>query len=348
MRGNVARRGGGGKDAPPPALRRGARFASFAAADSIPCATYERLSENTRLTRFAWLSIAAAVVTIALKFGAFVVTGSVGLLSDALESVVNLAAAMMALAMLTVAARPPDEEHAYGHSKAEYFASSFEGALILVAAASIAWSSVQRLFDPQPVRDPLLGIAISIAASLVNLGVALMLRRAGRRYRSIALEADSHHLITDVWTSVGVVIGVGAVALTGWNWLDPVIAMLVALNVVWIGVGLMRRSALGLLDTAIPEEDRAAVLRILDAYADEGAEYHALRTRQAGVRRFVSLHVLVPGAWTVQRGHELLERMEEDIRRAVPESVVFTHLEPIEDPVSFEDVRLERLRGGGA
>jgi cation diffusion facilitator family transporter len=306
------------------------------------------LSENTRLTRFAWLSIAAAVVTIALKFGAFVVTGSVGLLSDALESVVNLAAAMMALAMLTVAARPPDEEHAYGHSKAEYFASSFEGALILVAAASIAWSSVQRLFDPQPVRDPLLGIAISIAASLVNLGVALMLRRAGRRYRSIALEADSHHLITDVWTSVGVVIGVGAVALTGWNWLDPVIAMLVALNVVWIGVGLMRRSALGLLDTAIPEEDRAAVLRILDAYADEGAEYHALRTRQAGVRRFVSLHVLVPGAWTVQRGHELLERMEEDIRRAVPESVVFTHLEPIEDPVSFEDVRLERLRGGGA
>lgn len=330
-------------------MRGAAAFASFAGGSSVHLGTDPaRLSENARLTRFAWLSIAAAVITIALKFGAFVVTGSVGLLSDALESVVNLAAAVMALAMLTIAARPPDEEHAYGHSKAEYFASSFEGALILLAAASIAWSSVPRLLHPQPVRDPLLGVAISVVASGVNLGVALMLLRAGRRYRSIALEADARHLLTDVWTSVGVVIGVAAVALTGWNWLDPVIAMLVALNVVWIGLGLMRRSALGLLDTAIPEEDRAEVLRILDAYAAEGAEYHALRTRQAGVRRFVSVHVLVPGAWTVQQGHELLERMEEDIRRAVPESVVFTHLEPIEDPVSFEDVRLERLRGGGA
>jgi len=303
------------------------------------------LSEQSRLTRFAWLSIAAALVTIALKFGAFVLTGSVGLLSDALESLVNLAAAVMALAMLTVAARPPDEEHAYGHSKAEYFASSFEGALILLAAASIAYSSVVRLLDPQPVRDPVLGIAISAVASLVNLGVATMLLRAGRRSRSIALEADAHHLMTDVWTSVGVMIGVGAVALTGWYWLDPVIALVVALNVVRIGLGLMRRSALGLLDTAIPEEDRAAVMRILNAYAAEGAEYHALRTRQAGMKRFVSVHVLVPGAWTVQRGHELLERMEEEIRRDVPDATVFTHLEPLEDPVSFEDVRLERPPG---
>ena len=303
------------------------------------------MSERSRLTRFAWLSIAAALVTIALKFGAFVLTGSVGLLSDALESLVNLAAAAMALAMLTVAARPPDEEHAYGHSKAEYFASSFEGALILLAAASIAYSSVVRLLDPQPVRDPLLGIAVAAVATGVNLGVATMLLRAGRRYRSIALEADAHHLMTDVWTSVGVMVGVGAVGATGWNWLDPVIALVVALNVVRIGVGLMRRSALGLLDTAIPEEDRAAVMRILDAYAPEGVEYHALRTRQAGVRRFVSVHVLVPGAWTVQRGHELLERMEEEIRRDVPDVTVFTHLEPLEDPVSFEDVRLERLRG---
>jgi len=303
------------------------------------------LSEQSRLTRFAWLSIAAALVTIALKFGAFVLTGSVGLLSDALESLVNLAAAVMALAMLTIAVRPPDEEHAYGHSKAEYFASSFEGALILLAAASIAYSSVVRLLHPQPVRDPLLGIAISAVASVVNLGVATMLLRAGRRSRSIALEADAHHLMTDVWTSVGVMIGVGAVAVTGWNWLDPVIALVVALNVVRIGLALMRRSALGLLDTAIPEEDRATVMRILNAYAAEGAEYHALRTRQAGMRRFVSVHVLVPGEWTVQRGHELLERMEEEIRRDVPDATVFTHLEPIEDPVSFEDVRLERPRG---
>ncbi len=303
------------------------------------------MNAESRLTRFAWLSISAALVTIALKFGAFVLTGSVGLLSDALESLVNLAAAVMALAMLTIAARPPDEEHAYGHNKAEYFASGFEGALILLAAASIAYSSVVRLLHPQPVRDPLLGIAISALASGVNLGVAIMLQRAGRRYRSITLEADAHHLMTDVWTSVGVMVGVGAVAATGWNWLDPVIALAVALNVVRIGVTLMRRSALGLLDTAIPEADRAAVIRILDAYAAEGVEYHALRTRQAGMRRFVSVHVLVPGAWTVQRGHELLERIEEEVRRDVPDATVFTHLEPLEDPVSFEDVRLERLRG---
>jgi cation diffusion facilitator family transporter len=304
------------------------------------------LSEDARLTRFAWLSIAAALVTIALKFGAFLITGSVGLLSDALESLVNLAAAIMALAMLGLAARPPDEEHAYGHSKAEYFASSFEGALILIAAASIGWSSVMRLLAPQPVRAPAVGIAITAVASVVNLGVAAMLLRAGRRYRSIALEADAHHLMTDVWTSVGVMVGVAAVAITDWEWLDPVIALVVALNVVRIGVGLMRRSALGLLDTAIPEQDRAAVVRILDAYAAEGVQYHAFRTRQAGTRRFVSVHVLVPGAWTVQRGHELLERMEEEIRAVIPDSSVFTHLEPIEDPVSFEDVRLERLHGG--
>jgi cation diffusion facilitator family transporter len=301
-----------------------------------------------RLTRFAWVSIAAAVVTIGLKFGAFIITGSVGLLSDALESLVNLAAAIMALAMLTVAARPPDEEHAYGHSKAEYFASSFEGALILVAAASIAYSSVMRLMHPRPVHDAFTGIAISVVASLVNVGVAGMLLRAGQRYRSIALEADAHHLFTDVWTSAGVIVGVAAAQFTGWQWLDPAIAIVVALNIMRIGVGLMRRSALGLLDTAIPEEDRLAVVRILDRYAEEGAEYHALRTRQAGMRRFVSVHVLVPGAWSVQRGHELLERMEEDVRNAVPESTVFTHLEPLEDPVSFDDVRLERRAAADA
>lgn len=300
------------------------------------------MSEHPKLTRFAWMSIAAAVITIALKVSAFVVTGSVGLLSDALESLVNLAAAIMALAMLTVAARPPDEEHAYGHSKAEYFASSFEGALILLAAASIGYSSVVRLMNPQPVHNAWIGIAISILAGLVNLLVARMLLSAGRRYRSIALEADAHHLLTDVWTSVGVVIGVGAVALTGWDWLDPLIALVVALNIMRIGVGLMRRSALGLLDTAIPGEDRAAVVRILDSYAGQGIEYHALRTRQAGMRRFVSVHVLVPGAWSVQRGHELLEQVEEEIRDAVPECTVFTHLEPLEDPASFDDVRLER------
>jgi cation diffusion facilitator family transporter len=306
------------------------------------------LSDTRRLTRFAWLSIAAASVTIALKASAFLVTGSVGLLSDALESLVNRAAAVMALAMLSVAARPPDEEHAYGHGKAEYFASSFEGALILVAALSIGVSAAVRLANPQPVHDATLGIAIAGIALLVNGVVATMLLRAGRRYRSIALEADAHHLLADVWTTVAVIAGVTAARLTGWTWIDPVIALVVAANIVRIGWALVRRSALGLLDTAIAGEDRRTVMDILDQFAAEGAEYHALRTRQAGMRRFVSVHVLVPGAWTVQRGHELLERMEEAIRDALPECTVFTHLEPLEDPVSFEDVRLERAAAAQA
>ena len=297
------------------------------------------------LTRYAWVSIAAAVATISLKFGAYLLTGSVGLLSDAMESLVNLAAAVMALAMLTIAARPPDEDHAYGHGKAEYFASSFEGALILLAAASIAWTAVRRLLAPQAVEEPALGIGIVAVASLVNWGVARMLLRAGRRYQSIALEADAHHLMSDVWTSAAVVVGVAAGALTGWRWLDPVLALLVAANIVRIGVGLMRRSALGLLDTALPESERAEIERILATYEADGVHYHALRTRQAGAWRFVSVHVLVPGAWTVQRGHEMLERIEGHIRGAFPATTIFTHLEPLEDPVSFDDLRLERRDG---
>jgi len=300
------------------------------------------LAANRALTRFAVLSIAAALVTLALKFGAYVVTGSVGLLSDAMESLVNLAAAFMVLAMLSLAARPPDEEHAYGHEKAEYFASSFEGALILVAAGSIAWTAVRRLLHPVEVEQVGLGVAIAVAAAMVNLGAALLLRGAGRRHGSIALEADAQHLLSDVVTSAGVVAGLAATDATGWLWLDPVIALLVAANVVRIGVDLMRRSALGLLDTALPEEERATITRILAAYEGHGVQFHALRTRQAAARRFVSLHVLVPGAWTVQRGHELLERIEAEIRAAIPASAVFTHLEPIEDPISFADVPLER------
>ena len=299
---------------------------------------------DSSLTRFAWISIAAAVVTIGLKFSAYLVTGSVGLLSDALESLVNLAAAAMALAMLTLAARPPDDEHAYGHGKAEYFASSFEGALILVAAASIGYAAVGRLLHPQGLEEPWIGIGISAVASLVNLFVARMLLRAGQRYRSIALEADAHHLMTDVWTSAGVIVGLVAFTVTGWRWIDPVLALLVAANIVRIGVSLLGRSALGLLDTALPEADRRTIVEILDAYAPRGVHYHALRTRQAGAWKFISVHVLVPGEWTVQRGHELLERIEEEIRAAVPASTVFTHLEPLEDPVSFADVHL--LRAG--
>ncbi|MCU0491566.1 MAG: cation diffusion facilitator family transporter [Chloroflexaceae bacterium] len=295
------------------------------------------------LTRFAWLSVAAAVVTIGLKAAAYLLTGSVGLLSDALESLVNLVAAAVALVVLSIATRPPDEDHAYGHYKAEYFSSGVEGTLILLAALSIAVAAGQRLLNPQPLEQVGLGLGMSVLASLINLGVALVLFRAGKLHSSITLEASAQHLMTDVWTSAGVLVGVGAVAFTGWLWLDPLIALVVAANIVWAGWNLMRRSALGLLDTALPHPEREQVLAVLNRYAEEGVGYHALRTRQAGAHRFVSVHILVPGAWSVQRGHRLLEQIEHDIRQALPSSTVFTHLEPLEDPVSFEDTQLERV-----
>ncbi|HET7275857.1 MAG TPA: cation diffusion facilitator family transporter [Longimicrobiaceae bacterium] len=306
------------------------------------------VSERSSLTRYAWLAIAAAVTTIGLKGGAYLLTGSVGLLSDAVESVVNLAAATMALGMLVVAASPPDEEHAYGHNKAEYFASGFEGALILVAAVGIGWVALQRLLDPRPLEAVGLGLVISVLAALVNLAVARVLFRAGRQHDSITLEADAHHLMTDVWTSGGVLLGVGLAELTGWDRLDPLMALFVALNIVRMGVDLLRRSALGLLDTAIPEEERTVIDAVLAGHMRHGVKYHALRTRRAGARRFVSLHVLVPGTWSVQQGHHLLEEIEEEIRAALPASTVFTHLEPLEDPVSWDDVHLDRSRQPGS
>ncbi len=299
-------------------------------------------AEAPRLARFAWLSVATAFVTIVLKLAAWRLTGSVGLLSDALESFVNLAAAVMALAMITVAARPPDEEHAFGYGKAEYFASGAEGTLILIASAGIAWAAIGRLLHPRPLEQAGLGLALSAAASLVNLAVARVLLAAGRRHHSIALEADGHHLMTDVWTSAGVIVGIGAVAATGWRWLDPVVALGVAAQIVWMGVRLVRRSWLGLLDTALPGPERAALQAVLDRHGADGVRFHAVRTRQAGARRFVDMHVLVPGAWTVRRGHDLLEAIEADVRAAVPRAIVFTHLEALEDPASFRDQDLDR------
>jgi cation diffusion facilitator family transporter len=302
--------------------------------------------ERRGLLRFAVLSVLAALVTIGLKAGAYLVTGSVGLLSDALESFVNLIAALVALLALSVAARPADDEHAYGHTKAEYFSSGFEGALIVIAAATIVVAAVGRLIVPRPIEAPGLGLTITGVASAINLGVALVLQRAGRRYESITLEADAQHLMADVWTSLGVIIGVGAAALTGWLWLDAIVAIAVATNVLRSGVRLIRRSMLGLLDTSLPDETLATITSILESHGKSGVRYHALRTRQAGARRFISCHILVPGHWTVQRGHDLLEQIEERIREAVPRSVVDTHLEPIEDPVSWEDTRLERPPSG--
>ena len=300
------------------------------------------MSPPPSLTRFAWLSIAAAIATIGLKWAAYVLTGSVGLLSDAAESVVNLVAAATTLGMLGVAARPPDEEHAYGHTKAEYFASGVEGALILVAAAAIAWTAVDRLLHPKAIEQLGVGLLVSTGASLVNLVVARVLFAAGRRHHSIALEADAHHLMTDVWTSVGVLAGIGLVALTGWTVLDPVVALLVAANIVFSGVKLVRRSMLGLLDTALPAEELAALQGVLDRHAGPEVQFHAVRTRQAAARRFVSMHVLVPGAWPVQRGHELAERVEADVRAVLHGATVFTHLEAIEDPASYADEALDR------
>lgn len=294
------------------------------------------------LTRFAWLSLAAAFATIGLKSTAYWFTGSVGLLSDALESLVNLAGAILALVVLNVAAQPPDEEHAYGHSKAEYFSSGVEGALILLAASSIAVAAVQRLLDPRPLESLGLGLGISAGASVINLAVALILRRASTRYGSVTLEANAQHLFTDVLTSAAVLAGIGLVALTGLQALDPVIALLVAANITWTGVQIVRKSTLGLMDTALPSPELEKIRAAIEAHMKEGTNYHALRTRQSGARRFVSLHVLVPGDWSVQKGHKLLEKIEAAVRGALPNVTAFTHLEAIEDRASFEDQMLDR------
>lgn len=302
-------------------------------------------AEDTRsLTRFAWLSIAAAVATITLKALAYWLTGSVGLLSDAMESFVNLLGGAVALWMLKIAERPADENHAYGHTKAEYFSSGLEGLLIFCAAASIAWAAVGRLFAPQPIEQIGIGLLLSTGASLINLGTAIVLLRAGRRHHSVTLEANAKHLLTDVWTSVGVIAGILAVSMTGWLRIDPVIALLVAANIVWTAWRIVNKSVYGLMDAALPPHELAAVKAAIEAHMQGDVQYHALRTRRSGARRFVSLHVLVPGDWTVQRGHTLCEEIEAEIRRSVPLITVFTHLESLHDPASYEDMVLDRRK----
>lgn len=298
-------------------------------------------SGRAALARFAWLSIGAALLTIALKTGAYLLTGSVGLLSDAVESIVNLLGAVMALGMLTVAARPPDESHLYGHDKAEYFSSSLEGFLILAAAVGIIATAVSRLLHPRPLEQVGIGLAVSAAAALVNLVVARILLWAGGKHRSITLEADGQHLMTDVWTSVGVIGGVAVVGLTGWSILDPLMALAVAVNIIWTGARLIQRSVSGLMDASLPEKERQIVESVLDEYRQRGVEFHALRTRQAAARRFVSVHVLVPGEWTVHDAHHVAEDLAADVRSALGEATVFTHLEPVEDEISMDDIHLD-------
>jgi cation diffusion facilitator family transporter len=295
------------------------------------------------LERYAWLSVAAAVATIALKTIAWWLTGSVGLLSDALESVVNLAAAVLALSMLRLAAAPPDENYPYGFSKAEYFSAGIEGALIVIAAGGIVWAAVPRLVTPQPLDMPMAGLALTVVATAINLIVATVLLRVGRAQHSITLEADGRHLMTDVWTSAGVLVGVALVVVTGWLRLDPLIALAVSVHILWTGFGLMRRSVRGLLDPAISNEDQSEVTKLFQEYSRRyGVSFHALRTRQAGARRFVSFHLLVPDAWTVAQAHRLSEELEARMRSMVPNAAVFTHIEPISDPASYDDQELDR------
>lgn len=295
-----------------------------------------------QLTRYAWLSIFTALFTIGLKMSAYLLTHSVGLLSDALESTVNLVAAIFALIVLKVAAHPPDAEHAYGHTKAEYFSTGVEGTLIVIAALTIAISAIRRFFDPQPLQQLDLGLIISLVATACNFVVARILLQAGRTYRSITLQADAQHLLTDVWTSIGVLIGIGLVSLTQWQLLDPLIAILVAGQITYAGFRLVRQAALGLMDTALPADEQQKIVTVLNQHATNGVQFHALRTRQSGAHAFVSVHIQVPGHWTVQAGHGLLEEIEQEIRQALPSVSIFTHLEPAEDPVSWQDIELYR------
>ena len=298
------------------------------------------MESRSYLKRFAWLSIAAAILTIVLKAAAYFLTGSVGLLSDALESFVNLAGAIMALAMLSIASRPEDKDHHFGHSKAEYFSSGMEGGFIIIAAAGIAYTAIERLINPRPLEQLGIGLTVSVVAGLINLGASLVIGYNGKKYNSITLSANSKHLMTDVWTSVGVLGGVGLVAITGWGPLDALVAIGVAINIVWSGVGIVKHSISGLMDTVLPDEELALISKKIEELLPEGVTYHAMMTRQAGARRFVSFHVLVPGKWTVEHGHVLLEKLEVQITQLLPNMVVFTHIEPLDDPASWNDLAL--------
>lgn len=293
-------------------------------------------------SRYAVLSIAAALLTMGLKFAAWKITGSVGLLSDAMESFVNLGAALTAFILLWFAAQPPDTGHAYGHGKAEYFAGVFEGVMIVLAAIAIFWAALPRLVDPQPLHDSTLGLSVTALAAAVNGGVAWMLRRAGMRLHSVALRADAAHLMSDVWTSVALIVGVGLVAITDWRILDPLLAIAAAFWILWTGVHLVRESTGGLMDAAWPEDVRAQLMVELDRHRGPGIDFHAIRTRRSGPLSFVSMHVLVPGAWSVQRAHDFVETVEAGIAEKFSPVSVLTHLEPIEDPLAHQDLDLGR------
>ncbi|HET9651016.1 MAG TPA: cation diffusion facilitator family transporter [Usitatibacter sp.] len=288
-------------------------------------------------TFYAWLSVVTSLVTIVLKFAAYFLTHSVSLLSDAVEALVNIAAALVALGVLTYSAAKPDREHNFGHEKAQYFSSGIEGALIFVAAGAIVWTAIPRLMEPRPIEQVTVGLVLSVLAAAANAGCAWIMLRAASDHRSITLEADARHLLTDVWTTAGVLVGVLLVQFTGWLRLDPLVALAVALQILWTGWHLMSRSFQGLMDRAIPDEDRALVIEVLETLRHQGGDYHALRTRMAGAKSFVDVHVLLPGRMTIQEGHDLVEHLENEIHARLPHIEVLTHLEPLEDPKSWDD-----------
>jgi cation diffusion facilitator family transporter len=294
-------------------------------------------SAPVNLLKFAYLSIVTGFVVFGMKIGAYLATGSVGLLSDALESIVNIVAAIVALFALRTAMKPADNVHHFGRGKAEYFSASIEGFMILLAALVIVFTAVERIISPRPLEAVGWGLTISSLASLLNGAVAVILIRAGKKHRSPVLDADGKHLLTDVWTSVGVVIGVGLVVVTKWERLDGIVAMAVGLNIIITGVNLLRSSTAGLMDKALSDEDHQKIVEVLTKHESEIVKFHALQTREAGRQRFVSMHVLVPGDWSIQKGHDLSEIIEAEIKAHLENTTVSTHVEPIEDERSWAD-----------
>lgn len=290
------------------------------------------------LKKYAYLSIGAAGLTILLKSGAYALTGSVGLLSDAAESVVNLVAAAIMLGALTIAARPADERHHYGHGKVEFFSAGLEGLMIFVAASFIFLTAIERLLHPKPLEQVGVGLIVSAAATVVNGLVGALLLREGKRHGSLSLVADGHHLLTDVWTSVGVVAGVALVAITGWERLDPLIAGGVAVNITVVGMRLIMQSVAGLMDRSLPLEENERIADLLRARVTDEVGFHGLQTRAVGAVPAISFHVTVPGAWSVQQAHDLVEDVEQEVRDQVERAMVTTHIEPREDSRAYGDV----------
>jgi cation diffusion facilitator family transporter len=294
-------------------------------------------NSQINLAKFAWMSIIVSVVVFGMKMAAWWATGSVGLLSDALESTVNIVAAVVALFALRTAMKPADAMHHFGRGKAEYFSASIEGFMILLAALIIVYTAIDRIISPRELEQIGWGLTISTVAAVINGGSALILLRAGKLHRSPVLIADGKHLMTDVWTSVGVIVGVGLVVVTGWNRLDGIVALAVGLNIIVTGINLLRSSTAGLMDKALSDDDHLKIVNVLTKYESDEVKFHALQTREAGRQRFVSMHVLVPGAWTIQKGHDLSEELEAGIIAELPDTIITTHVEPLEDERSWAD-----------